>query len=311
MDEIGEWEREQGFDFVDGPVVASCGRHCITVSRKDGPKSALLGENRAAQAPGMVMFRATSNPVNLDRSIQSTIDWLDQRAHVRGARAGDPLPLLFRWGFRFWPARCLICRDVADLPYLDLCRGCLRALPFSADSPTDRVMVPLNYAPPVDEGLRALKFHADWRWAAVFGALLAAWSQVLGVAPVASLIPMPLHPSRRAERGFNQAAQIARFASIWLGVPVDQRALIRHRATRPQTTLSAARRRENVCDAFEVHPSMRLGIHAPRSVALIDDVRTTGATLGAASETLESVPGLIVQRWAVASTTPTNTARPA
>jgi ComF family protein len=172
-------------------------------------------------------------------------------------------------------------------------------------------MLPLSYAPPVDEGLRALKFHADWRWAAVFGALLAGWSQAIGVAPVSLLIPMPLHTDRRAERGFNQAAQIARFAAIWLGIPVDERALVRTRATQPQTTLSAAERRNNVSNAFEVHPSVRRRLTAPTSVALIDDVRTTGATLRAASETLESVSGLLVQRWAVASTMPTNTARPA
>jgi ComF family protein len=259
----------------------------------------------------MAMFRVTPNPVNLDRSIQLTIDWLDRRARTGSTQSGGALPLMFRWGFCLWPARCLICRRAADLRYLDLCCDCLWTFPFSASSVAAREMLPLSYAPPVDEGLRALKFHADWRWAAVFGALLAGWSQAIGVAPVSLLIPMPLHTDRRAERGFNQAAQIARFAAIWLGIPVDERALVRTRATQPQTTLSAAERRNNVSNAFEVHPSVRRRLTAPTSVALIDDVRTTGATLRAASETLESVSGLLVQRWAVASTMPTNTARPA
>lgn len=122
---------------------------------------------------------------------------------------------------------------------------------------------------------------------------------------------MPLHAARRAERGFNQATQIARFAAIWLGVAVDQRILIRTRPTRPQTTLSATRRRDNVQDAFEIHPAARLGAGDPTIIALIDDVRTTGATLDAASTVLESLPGVSVQRWAVASTMPTNTMRPA
>ena len=259
----------------------------------------------------MAMFRVTPDPVNLDRSIQSTIDWLDRRAHSSCVRSGDELPLMFRWGFRLWPARCLICRRVADLRYLDLCRRCLQSLPFRAEAVTESEMVPLHFVPPVDEGLRALKFRADWRWAAVFGALLAGWSHARGVAPVALLLPMPLHASRRAERGFNQAAQIARFAAIWLGVPVDDRALVRIRATQPQTTLSATERRDNVRAAFDVHPRSRLRVAAPTAVALIDDVRTTGATLAAASETLETVSGLTVQCWAVASTMPTNTARPA
>jgi predicted amidophosphoribosyltransferase len=156
-----------------------------------------------------------------------------------------------------------------------------------------------------------LKFHADWRWAAIFGALLAGWSQASGAAPVSLLIPMPLHAARRAERGFNQAAQIARFAAMWLGVAVDQRILIRSRSTRPQTTLSAARRRDNVQGAFELHPAARLGVGDSTVIALIDDVRTTGATLDAASTALESLPGVSVQRWAVASTMPTNTMSPA
>lgn len=259
----------------------------------------------------MAMFRVTSDPVNRNGLIQSTIDWLDGRARASGSQSSDPLPLTFRLGFRLWPARCLICRGRADLRYLDLCRGCLHALPFRTHSAAESEMVPLNYAPPVDEGLRALKFHADWRWAAIFGALLAGWSQASGSVPVSLLVPMPLHAARRAERGFNQAAQIARFAAIWLGVTVDQCILIRSRSTRPQTTLSAARRRDNVQGAFELHPVARLGTIDSTDIALIDDVRTTGATLDAASAALELLPRVSVQRWAVASTIPTNTARPA
>lgn len=257
----------------------------------------------------MAMFLATSGPVNLEPLIESTIDWLEWRAGTAADESLGPLPLTFRWGFRFWPARCLICSGVTDLRYLDLCRRCLRELPFTNGLRTD--VVPLRYAPPVDEGLRALKFHADWRWAAIFGALLAGWSQASGAAPVSSLVPMPLHAARRAERGFNQATQIARFAAIWLGVAVDQRILIRTRPTRPQTTLSATRRRDNVQDAFEIHPAARLGAGDSTIIALIDDVRTTGATLDAASIVLESLPGVSVQCWAVASTMPTNTMRPA
>ena len=257
----------------------------------------------------MAMFLATPGPVNLEPLIESTIDWLDWRAGTGSDESLGQLPLMFRWSFRFWPARCLLCSGATDLRYLDLCRRCLRALPFIDGPLTD--VVPLRYASPVDEGLRALKFHADWRWAAIFGALLAGWSQASGAAPISLLVPMPLHAARRAERGFNQAAQIARFAAIWLGVTVDQRILIRARPTRPQTTLSAARRRDNVHGAFELHPAARLGVGDSTVIALIDDVRTTGATLDAASTALESLPGVSVQRWAVASTMPTNTTSPA
>ncbi len=216
----------------------------VTVYRVVGPKKALPNVAGHLQASGMAIFRAAPEPVNLEPLIQSTMDWLDRRARADGSTNISELPPMFRWGFCLWPARCLICSCAADLRYLDLCRRCLQALPFKASS--SREMVPLNYEPPVDEGLRALKFHGDWRWAAVFGALLAGWSQANGVIPVSLLVPMPLHPLRKAERGFNQAAQIARFTALWLGVAVDQRCLVRARPTRPQTSLSAAGRRDNV-----------------------------------------------------------------
>jgi len=273
------------------------------------PKGALPAKRRFAQALSMTMFLATPEPVNLESLIESTIDWLDQRALSRSAGLGRALPLSFRWSFRLWPARCLLCQAVADLRYLDLCRDCLRALPF-VDEPSS-CLVPLRYAAPVDDGLRALKYRADWRWAAIFGALSAAWSAAKGVPPVSMLVPMPLHAERKAERGFNQAAQIAKFAAIWLGVPVNQHLLVRARATRPQTTLSAARRSDNVRGAFELHPRYRSGTRAHEVIALIDDVRTTGATLDAASATLATLPWLNVQRWAVASAMPMKTASPA
>lgn len=101
--------------------------------------------------------------------------------------------------------------------------------------------------------------------------------------------PVPLHPSRRRERGFNQAADLARY----LGVPVRQ-ALRRHRATRTQTGLPAARRHRNVRDAFALAPGQerrealegREGLEGS-IVVLIDDVSTTGATLDECARVLK------------------------
>jgi ComF family protein len=100
-------------------------------------------------------------------------------------------------------------------------------------------------------------------------------------------VPVPLHPSRRRERGFNQAADLARH----VGVPVRQ-ALRRTRATRMQTGLPAAQRRRNVRGAFELASSGqerrkgRQGLEGS-VVVLIDDVSTTGATLDACARVLK------------------------
>ena len=96
----------------------------------------------------------------------------------------------------------------------------------------------------------------------------------------ACAIPVPLHPSRRRQRGFNQAADLARH----VGIPVVP-ALRRVRATATQTSLPAARRNRNVRDAFAV--ARWDGSLDGASVVLIDDVSTTGATLEACAGVLK------------------------
>jgi ComF family protein len=95
-----------------------------------------------------------------------------------------------------------------------------------------------------------------------------------------SVVPVPLHPSRRRTRGFNQAADLARH----LGKPV-RHALRRARATPPQTGLPAAQRHRNVRHAFVL---TRAGLPLAGSiVVVIDDVSTTGATLEACARALK------------------------
>jgi len=92
------------------------------------------------------------------------------------------------------------------------------------------------------------------------------------VAGAACVVPVPLHPAKRRQRGFNQAADLAKH----LGLPVVH-ALKRVRVTTSQTGLTASRRRRNVKDAFA--PARRCGSLAGCIVVLVDDVSTTGATL--------------------------------
>jgi len=93
------------------------------------------------------------------------------------------------------------------------------------------------------------------------------------------LIPVPLHPGRLRERGFNQTGLIAERLGARLGIPVEHATLHRVRDLPPQSSLGAAARRRNVRGAFEVKSRRLQGSR----VLLLDDVYTTGATVKEAS----------------------------
>ena len=103
--------------------------------------------------------------------------------------------------------------------------------------------------------------------------------------PAEVLIPVPLHPTRLAERGYNQATLLARELGRAIGLPVQTGSLARIRATTPQVTLGATARQENVRGAFRCLDDRWVG----RRVVLIDDLCTTGATLSACSTALRDI----------------------
>jgi ComF family protein len=101
--------------------------------------------------------------------------------------------------------------------------------------------------------------------------------------PGAVIVPVPLHPRRLAERGFNQSELLAAALAKRAGFSLRARVLVRRKDTPPQTGLSAAQRRRNVAGAFAVRerPCVHQG-----SVVLVDDVLTTGATARACADAL-------------------------
>jgi ComF family protein len=96
------------------------------------------------------------------------------------------------------------------------------------------------------------------------------------------VIPVPLHPSRQRERGFNQAGLLASVLAERAGLPLNDVQLSRTRATPPQVGLGAEERKANVQDAFTWRGSGLEGLR----ILLIDDVCTTGATLEACAVAL-------------------------
>jgi ComF family protein len=145
--------------------------------------------------------------------------------------------------------------------------------------------------------IQKLKYHSRADLAPSLGSLLVRTVDRDGLRGDL-VVPVPLHPLRLAERGFNQAALLARVAARQLDMPFSTAALVRRRVTPPQAKTSAADRWRNVAGAFIVPRPARV---AQRHILLVDDVATTGATLEACRRALrtagaESVTGLVLAR---------------
>jgi ComF family protein len=92
-------------------------------------------------------------------------------------------------------------------------------------------------------------------------------------------VPVPLHPARQRERGYNQAALLAQPLAAALGLPYDAHVLRRVKPTPPQVGLSRQERQRNLRHAFSAEPGI-----AGRTIVLVDDVVTTGSTLASAAQ---------------------------
>jgi ComF family protein len=145
--------------------------------------------------------------------------------------------------------------------------------------------------------LHALKYAGEKRFAVPLGAAVADRWERVGVGGDV-LVPVPVHESRRRERGFDQAALIAEAAAKRLALPWLP-AVVRTRATTAQYRLDRSHRATNVADAFAVDPHARATV-AGRWVVLVDDVVTTGATLCASAHALLDAGAIAVSGVTVA-----------
>lgn len=169
------------------------------------------------------------------------------------------------------------------------CGACLRGR-----SPLATVRAACVYAAPVDRLLPRFKFHDDLAAGALLAQLMA---QAFADAPrPGALVPLPLHRARLRVRGYDQALELARPLARALDLPLAAGALVRTRATAPQSRLDADARRRNVRDAFAVRADAALPAH----VALVDDVMTTGATLRAAAHALRRAGVARIDAWVCA-----------
>ncbi|NIR60176.1 MAG: ComF family protein [Gammaproteobacteria bacterium] len=177
-----------------------------------------------------------------------------------------------------------------EAPHAALCGRCLRRPP-----PFERALAVFRYASPLDELVKALKFHGRLAHARLLGELLAAAAAGLPGPLPQGLIPVPLHRTRLAERGFNQALEIARPVARALDIPLAPGAARRLRPTAAQTGLEPRQRRANVRGAFAI-----ARLPPVRHVAIVDDVMTTGHTAAELARALRRTGVRRVEVWCVA-----------
>jgi ComF family protein len=149
------------------------------------------------------------------------------------------------------------------------------------------------------DAIHQFKYNGQSYLAKSLGQLMTAWAGGWLPPDVAGLMmPIPLHPKRLRERGFNQSLLLARVMASGLGFDLDFLSLRRIRYTPPQTGLDTKARRKNVRRAFEVKGS---GSLKGQTIILVDDVATTGNTINECARVLKragaaKVIGLVLAR---------------
>jgi ComF family protein len=175
-----------------------------------------------------------------------------------------------------------------------LCATCADAV--VAAGPSGVVAFAL-YGGPIAVALRRLKYDDRPDLAGPLGHLLRRAARGAGLRADV-VVPVPLHPARLAERGYNQAALLAAAAARELDAPLEARALVRTRHTSQQARLDRAGRLQNVAGAFAARRG-GAGVRGKR-VVLVDDVATTGATLEACRAALLDAGAVSVTALCVA-----------
>ncbi len=208
------------------------------------------------------------------------------------------------------PAAAAAMASAAGIGHI-ACADCLRDAPIWTQAvcatdyafPWDRLIVDLKFhaqvelATPLAQRL-AIAVLARSALAAVDGADDAAASAAL---PVDLVLPVPLAAARLAERGYNQAWEIARRVARQLQLPADATLLLRPLETAHQADLPRAERAKNLRGAFMVAPRRPAEVQG-RRIAIVDDVLTTGATAREATAALLRAGAATVQVWTVART---------
>ena len=216
------------------------------------------------------------------------------------------------------PDRCALCRARSAQGYCARCAGLLPWIEISCekcgkpaaapglcrqcrrrDHAIDCGLISFRYEAPISDHIKMLKYAGQLHLAGALGKSLALRFLKSGLPTPQALVPVPLHPRRQKQRGFNQSTEIAQVLSHMLRIPLADRALVRRVNTVSQAGLDEAMRKTNVRGCFAAGKTVCRG-----HLALVDDVVTSGSTLREAAAALRQAGAAAVSAWAVSATWP-------
>lgn len=221
---------------------------------------------------------------------------------------------------------CLLCQGLTS-PTQDLCHPCRQALPWNQhhcercaepwtdpfqglcqhcveDEPHfDQCHAPFVYRFPIDQLLLQGKGGKRAELLFALSRLLATGIQQQGVALPDLILPVPMHPAKQQQRGYNQAGVLAHLVGRRLNIPVRYDVITKVREPIQQKTLTRSARQQNLQRAFRIERStLRALPFATHHIVLLDDVITTGSTLNQLARQLRSSGVERMDGWAVART---------
>ena len=189
--------------------------------------------------------------------------------------------------------------DTADAPERLRCGRCQRHAPAF-----DATLVTCDYAAPLSQLVLQLKFGGRLALARLFAQQLHATMRRQPRCELPALLcPVPLGPTRLAERGFNQALEIARPLAQMLGLPLQPALALRVRETQAQTCVAHGERAANIAQAFTVAPAA-VALVRGSHIGIVDDVMSSGQTLGELAATLKRFGAARVTNLVFARTRP-------
>ena len=223
-------------------------------------------------------------------------------------------------GTVIYPKVCLYCNDVGhnemdlcercfqNLPWVEYaCQRCALPLPNSNSSLCgacanrelyfDYASAPFQFDDFIRDAIYQFKFNQKLNQGKLLAQLLLQHIEGQQLEIPDLIIPVPLHKKRMQQRGYNQALEIARIVSKYIGSELDYKAVYRNRDTSVQMDLPAKQRHKNVKGAFSVKKNST--VFKNKHVCILDDVMTTGNTVNEMAKCLKKIKVSKVGVWCI------------